>query len=202
MPNIGLIGRARSGKDTAGEWLVRERGYSRVAFADPLKAAALTLDPLIEQIDMAFLGVDEHPDVRLSELVREYGWEEAKEAPEVRRILQELGAAVRALDPDFWLRLALHRATDLAETTGRPTVITDVRYPNEVMALRRTGWHLIYIDRSDAPQLDHESERLTEAEADFVVRNNGSLADLRCQMESAWQRVNDAETRRERNRSC
>lgn len=198
MPNIGLIGRARSGKDTAGEWLTENRGYSRVAIADPLKEAALKVDPIVGTDDSSLCVEGE----RLSDVVGFWGWERAKEEPEVRRILQELGAAMRQLDPDFWLRIALHRAYDLAETTGRPVVVTDVRYPNEVAALRRAGWHLIFIDRSDAPQLDHESERLTKDDADFVIWNNGSMTDFRHQVESAWQYVNDVETRRELNRSC
>ncbi|CAO0836096.1 Adenylate kinase OS=Streptomyces microflavus OX=1919 GN=Smic_81130 PE=4 SV=1 [Streptomyces microflavus] len=57
MGNVGIIGRARVGKDAAGQWLVDNRGYRRIGFADPLKEAALKLDPLIEQIDMVYLAV-------------------------------------------------------------------------------------------------------------------------------------------------
>lgn len=202
MGNIGIIGRARVGKDTAGQWLVDNRGYRRIGFADPLKEAALKLDPLIEQIDMAFLGVDEHPDVRLSELVRKYGWEEAKEAPEVRRILQELGAAVRAIDEDFWLRAAMARVQE-ANEAGVPAVITDVRYPNEAASLRRAGFHLVYIERPDVEQLAHESEgALTSADATYYVQNkSGKLPEFLKDVEFIADNVAYVESRRHYARS-
>ncbi|MFF4478688.1 hypothetical protein ACFY1A_16960 [Streptomyces sp. NPDC001520] len=197
MPNIGILGRARSGKDTAGRWLVENRGYNRVAFADPLRDAALKLDPII---DDGNVGYSFHA-MRLSEIVGGYGWERAKEIGDTRRILQELGSAIRDLDPDFWLRQALKTADEASERTGLPCVVTDVRYPNEVAALRERGWHLVYVDRPDAPQLDHPSERLTEDDADYVIRNIDSLAYFLEGVEWLWERINHAETRREINRS-
>ncbi|WP_206475217.1 hypothetical protein, partial [Dietzia sp. KRD202] len=135
---------ANTGKDTAGEWFVNERGYRRVAFADPLKEAALRLDPSVQ-------GQMNAP-LRLSETVRRVGWESAKDIyPEVRRILQELGSAVRALDENFWLRAALARVQE-ANETGVPVVITDVRYPNEAASLARAGFKLLHIDR---PGIEH-----------------------------------------------
>ncbi|CAO0836095.1 hypothetical protein SMICM17S_06537 [Streptomyces microflavus] len=81
-----------------------------------------------------------------------------KEAPEVRRILQELGAAVRAIDEDFCrLRAAISTSRE-ANEAGVQAVITDVRYPNEAASLRRAGFHLVYIERPDVEQLVHESE--------------------------------------------
>ncbi|WP_069752952.1 hypothetical protein [Streptomyces sp. EN16] len=201
MGNIGIIGRARVGKDTAGQWLVDNRGYRRIGFADPLKEAALKVDPLIEQIDMAFLGVDEHPDVRLSELVRKYGWEEAKEAPEVRRFLQELGAAVRAIDEDFWLRAAMKRVQE-ANESGVPAVITDVRYPNEAASLKRAGFHLVYIERPDVEQLVHESEgALGPEDAGWTIHNDDDLESFLVDVEGFAYHVERTESRRHYARS-
>lgn len=189
MPNIGLIGRARSGKDTAGKWLCDNRGYTRVAFADPLRQAALKLDPEIG-------------GYRLSHRVDMYGWETAKDLfPEVRRILQELGSAIRDLDEDFWLDKALCAVDEVSTRTGRPVVITDVRYPNEMTRLRHWGFHLVYIDRPGTPQLDHPSERLTEDDADYVLHNDGDLPHFLREVEWLWEKVNRFETRREVNRS-
>ncbi|WP_405927907.1 hypothetical protein OG554_03660 [Streptomyces griseus] len=201
MGNVGILGRARVGKDTAGAWLVDNRGYRRIGFADPLKEAALQLDPLIEQIDMAYLAIDERPDVRLSDLVGSYGWEEAKEAPEVRRILQELGAAVRAIDEDFWLRAAMKRVQE-ANEAGVPAVITDVRYPNEAASLKRAGFHLVYIERPDVVQLVHESEgALGPEDADHLIINNESVANLQHRVETLAERICAVESRRHYARS-
>lgn len=37
LPNIGLIGRLRSGKDTVGDYLASKYGYTQFAFGDELK---------------------------------------------------------------------------------------------------------------------------------------------------------------------
>ncbi|MFE0326321.1 hypothetical protein ACFW08_05830 [Streptomyces sp. NPDC058960] len=193
MGNIGIIGRARVGKDTAGKWLVDNRGYRRVALADPLKAAALELDPVVVT-DEDYWGV---PGQRLAEVVDGHGWEAAKDRfPDVRRILQELGRAVRALDEDFWLRLAL-KATQEANEAGVPVVITDVRYPNEAASLRRAGFHLIYIHRPDVPQLAHESEgALTAEDADYVVINNETIHDMHRELHLITDRIYAIESAR------
>ncbi|MFE6493409.1 hypothetical protein [Streptomyces sp. NPDC057748] len=195
--NIGIIGRARVGKDTAGQWLVDNRGFRRVAFADPLKAAALELDPIVGTDDSDRCVEGE----RLSDVVSFWGWEQAKEEPEVRRILQELGAAVRAIDPEFWLRAALTKVS-AANEDGVPCVITDVRYPNEVDSLRRAGFHLVYIDRPGVPQLNHESEgALTEEDADYLIHNDGDRAHFLREVENLYGKVERFESRRHYARS-
>ncbi len=42
---IGISGRKRSGKDTLASRLISEHGFTRVAFADPLKATMPALGP-------------------------------------------------------------------------------------------------------------------------------------------------------------
>ncbi|MGW1268193.1 deoxynucleotide monophosphate kinase family protein [Streptomyces sp. NPDC002491] len=184
--NVGIIGRANTGKDTAGEWFVNERGYRRVAFADPLKEAALKLNPIVE----VFRGMAGGLDLfRLSQVVGADGWELAKELHEVRRILQELGSAVRAIDEDFWLRAALKKVTE-ANEAGVPVVITDVRYGNEAASLARSGFKLIHINRPGVPQLDHESERsLGPENAHFMVHNDGDIAELHRQLDVIYEDI-------------
>jgi hypothetical protein len=101
---VGLLGLKRSGKDTFAARLVEAHGFTRIAFADPLKEAALALDPIVVSANSW------DPERRLSDVVEAEGWEAAKEVPEVRRTLQNLGVAIRGLDEDFWLRVAIRRA--------------------------------------------------------------------------------------------
>jgi hypothetical protein len=193
MGNIGIIGRARVGKDTAGRWLVDNRGYRRVAFADALKEAALKVDPPVQ-------GQMSAP-LRLAEAVRRGGWESAKDMyPEVRRFLQELGAAVRAIDEDFWLRAAMRKVME-ANDAGVPVVITDVRYPNEAASLRRAGFHLVYIDRPGAPQMDHASENsLTQDDADYILWNDVDVSYLHRAVEELCEHIYAIESARHSNR--
>jgi hypothetical protein len=195
MGNIGIIGRARVGKDTAGKWLVDNRGYRRIGFADALKEAALKVDPIVWEDPCADVTA------RLAETVARIGWERAKDAfPEVRRFLQELGAAVRDIDEDFWLRAAMKKVM-AANDAGVPVVITDVRYPNEAASLRRAGFHLVYIDRPGVPQMDHVSENsLTEDDAKYYVRNAGTVDGLHEDMEFIVDNIYAAESARHANR--
>jgi hypothetical protein len=187
----------RVGKDTAGKWLVDERGYRRVAFADALKEAALKVDPLVS----AYVGIcdeDGHEVTmrHLSTVVRDHGWEEAKGFGIVRRFLQELGSAMRAVDPDIWIRPVLAKAIE-ANDAGVPVVVTDVRYPNEVDALKRAGFRLLHIERPGVPHLDHESENSVGAEdAHYLVRNDGDLAYLGEQLERIWDEIHALESAR------
>ncbi|WP_435613285.1 hypothetical protein [Streptomyces sp. bgisy159] len=189
--NVGIIGRARSGKDTAGRYFVDGHGYRRVALADPLKEAALRLDPIVDLAEHGDYSVD------LSTVVADLGWEGAKDAhPEVRRILQEFGAAIRALDEDFWLRAALKKTQEINDY-GVPVVITDVRYHNEAASLVRAGFHLIHIDRPGVPQLDHESERsLGPEDARYLVRNDEDLPELYAQLGRVWDEIYALESAR------
>ncbi|MFB8071119.1 deoxynucleotide monophosphate kinase family protein [Streptomyces californicus] len=198
MGNIGIIGRARAGKDTAGQWLVKNRGYRRIGFADPLKEAALKLDPIIDDGNVGY----SFNAMRLSELVRGYGWERAKEIGDTRRILQELGAAVRATDEDFWLRAAMKRVME-ANEVGVPAVVTDVRYPNEAASLKRAGFHLVYIERPGVEQLVHESEgALTSADATYFIRNkSGDLPGFLEDVEFVADNIAAIESRRHYARS-
>ncbi|MFF2543981.1 hypothetical protein ACFVUY_15600 [Kitasatospora sp. NPDC058063] len=178
--HVALLGKARSGKDTIGARLGAQHAFVRVAFADPLRSMALDLDPVVaaERTSYGYLPV------RLSDLVGRYGWERGKtEYREVRRTLQKLGEAVRAHDPNYWLRLALERI-DVADQWNLPVVVTDVRHTNELEALRSRGALVVRVVRPEVGRLaGAEGEHVTETELDQVevdvtVTNTGTLADL------------------------
>lgn len=170
-PLVGLIGKKRAGKDTVASTLVEEFGFARVAFADPLKAAALRLDPIVR----IWAG----DPVRLSGVVERMGWEAAKEIPEVRRTLQEYGVAIREIEPDFWVRAGLDRA-HAARYGGEPVVVTDVRFPNEAEAIEQAGGTLVRVVRPGLVSTDtHVSETaLDEYPTRFTISNGGTLDDL------------------------
>lgn len=185
---LGLVGRKRVGKDTFAGRLVSEYGFTRLAFADNVRQAALDLDPIVDVVPWRdeFEPRDFGADVvHLSMLVEAEGWELAKERPEVRRVLQRFGTeTIRKLDPDFWVRPVMEQAIRLVKE-GRPVVITDVRFLNEAKAVERASGALIRIVR---PGLDDRDTHASETEldrrwCDFVLMNDGTLED--------WQRTAD-----------
>jgi hypothetical protein len=189
--DIAFIGRMRSGKDTAGARLVEHHGYTRLAFADPLKDAAMALDPwIVHNSEYAYEQYSE----RLSTVVGSLGWEGAKRYPEVRRILQQMGQGIRAMDPDFWVNRLVNSWYALGNA---PVVVTDVRYRNEAAALKAHGFKLVRIVRPSVvasaqtirmvgsgqvtarPLAEHASEtELADYPVDAMIYNGGSLAEL------------------------
>ncbi|MEV3856074.1 hypothetical protein AB0J38_17335 [Streptomyces sp. NPDC050095] len=186
-PHIALMGPARSGKDTVASLLVHGYQYTRLAFADRIKEAALTLDPSVP--------LPNYPRhfVRLSGMVRIWGWERAKtRQPEVRRLLQQLGQAMRAVDEEIWRRPVMDRVA-AATDWNLPVVVSDVRHPDEADALQAAGAVLVRIDRPGAdagPHAGHRSETaLARRVPDFVLLNTGTFTDLAREVESLINEV-------------
>lgn len=115
---VGMVGKARSGKDTFAQVLVRDGEYVHVAFADELKR------------DVAkFLGIT------LDRI-------EARK-DDFRAVLQEHGSRMRREKGEhYWIARAepvITRALD----AGRYVVVTDVRYQNEAAWLRTLGGKIV-----------------------------------------------------------
>lgn len=168
---VGLTGKKRAGKDTVANVLVEEFGFERVAFADVMKDAALALDPLIP--DGLFLS-------RLSTIVREDGWERAKDRhKEVRRTLQRLGTELgrNLFGEDFWVE----RALAPLEPGYRDYVITDCRFPNEADAVRAlSGGKIFRVLRPAIVSTDsHASEVAMDGyEVDAEILNETTIEAL------------------------
>ncbi|WP_030737226.1 hypothetical protein [Streptomyces sp. NRRL S-31] len=185
--NIAFVGKARSGKDTAGERLVQHWMFTRLAFADPLKRMALQVDPLIPMKHL-----DSH--ARLSACVTAAGWEDAKDRwPEIRRVLQRMGHTVRELDPDFWVRALMDKAK-AADGWNMPVVVTDCRYRNEAETLRAAGFRLVRIKRpTPLKKMRREALHPSETEldgypCDDTIINAGSVFDLHTAVDALVRR--------------
>lgn len=179
---IGLTGLARSGKDTVGAHLVAEHGYTRVAFGDGVREAALALDPIIniEAADNDDDGIGRI--LRLSQLVDQLGWEGAKNYSEVRRTLQRMGTEAG------WMMHGLDLWVDLAagKVCG-PTVFTDVRFAHEADWITSRGGQIWQIRREASGLAGATGGHLSEAgigrEPDLIIHNDGSLAQLHARVD-------------------
>ncbi len=195
---IGVTGKKRHGKDTFAARLIDQHGFTRIAFADPLKRTMEDLDPWvrIEADEYGILygpGVVSPPApddyVRLSAVLKAIGWEKAKEIREVRRLLQAHGVAIREhLDEDAWVDAAM--AT--ADLVDGPVVITDVRFPNEADTVTYSGrGFLVRVTRPGVENLDtHSSETaLDDVPAYFEVVNSGTVADLHAEADDVVRQL-------------
>jgi hypothetical protein len=162
---IGLSGYARSGKDTVAELLCLNYGYKRISFADPMRQAILTLNPKIDSI------------THVSHLVEDYGWDFAKQNPEVRRLLQVFGTEIgrKMFGENVWVDMAFKQIEPDAKV-----VIADVRFPNEGDAIKSRGGKVIRVNRHNHSAVNsHKSEiAMDNYMFDHVIYNDGTLDDL------------------------
>ena len=163
---IGLSGYAQSGKDTVAELLCLNYKYHRRAFADPMRDAIYTLNPIVFNLNN-----------RVADLVDEHGWDVAKANPEVRRLLQVFGTDVgrKMFNENFWVDIAL-----AGLNSEHRVVISDVRFPNEAEAIKNLGGQVWRINRHNhAPVNGHKSEHaMDNFMFKHVLYNDGTIDDL------------------------
>lgn len=178
---IGLTGYAQSGKDTLAKILVDEYGYRRVAFADKIREFLYEINPMVAC----------SPTGYLKDLVDLVGWDKAKQEPQVRRLLQDLGVGARKLfGEQFWVAQAL-----LNVSSSEKIVITDVRFTNEAESIKKyDGAQVWRVKRSGVSAVNtHVSETEMDGHpVDQIFSNNGSIEDLenlvRARMQNAITR--------------
>lgn len=180
-PDVALMGKAGAGKDFTARLLQRGWGHRRVALADPVRDAALALNPVVGTAPGGRL-------LRLADVLQRYGWDVAKyRYPEIRRLLQRLGTEVGRdiVGPDIWLRIAARRVEALRPA---PVVITDVRFPNEVAWCAERGFRLVWVERPEhlraciGANATHATETsVGPADAEYTIINDADAAHIiRC----------------------
>lgn len=173
---VGLSGYARAGKDTAAAWYVKNHGYTRMSFADPIRTALETINPKVMVAGIGNMTIKQ--SLHLSGRTGQNGWEFLKENGEdIRGMLQRLGTEVgrEMFGMDFWVDYALDSAPD-----GAKIVFADCRFPNEADAIRRLGGKIIRVNRDGVSAVNaHVSETALDDYAfDVTIENNGTVEDL------------------------
>lgn len=166
---IGLSGKARSGKDTIGMYLVQSRGFHRMAFADPLK----------ETMAAAFgIRVIEFHDDELKDKLHPL-WAMTR-----RAMLQRGADALRGqFGQNFFIRRWLN--SYLSICTHNNVVVTDVRSDAEAQAIINLGGVMLGVLRDNhqglvGPESQHHTE--TGVSGHLIkayLLNNGTLTELK-----------------------
>lgn len=163
---IGLTGYAQSGKDTVANILVEKYGYKRIAFADKIRDFLYAMNPLVAC----------SPSGYLQGLVDLVGWDKAKQEPQVRMLLQNVGVAAReVIAEDIWIISALANVG-----VDDKIVIADVRFENEAEILKSLGGQIWRVKRLGVEAVNgHISETQMDGyKVDQIFINNGTIEDL------------------------
>lgn len=171
---IGLWSPApQSGKSTAAAILVDLLpGAKILPFADPLKMMGVTL---LRQAGYSYFDATRHL-FRDKEAVLEL----LPGKPTGRRLLQTLGTewGRDCMGTEFWTVLWAQRAHK-AVGEGWNVLVDDVRFPNEVQAVKDAGGEVWAVIRPGATDFSgHRSEQNLSALVSRVIRNVGTFDDL------------------------
>ena len=181
---IGIVGLIGSGKDTAAQRLVDKHGYRRDSFAKSLKDAVAAMfnwdREMLEGNTKQSREWREQPDAFWS---RQFGKDVTP-----RWVLQYFGTEVMRgqMYDAIWVDSCLGRYD------GKPTVISDTRFPNEVDQIRARGgkiirvkkgadpeWFTNYVEGNIQPTGVHSSEYVwARSEFDHIIENDGTIDDL------------------------
>jgi hypothetical protein len=180
---IGVSGHKRAGKNAIAS-VMSEFGFGVTSPADPVRAVALWLDPMIPTYSYAHTGPVYY---RLSKIVESLGWENAKDnSPEVRSLLQKLGNAGRhILGEDVWMRVVMRDIESAMDHELRHVthwVIPSVRFRSEREAIHELNGETWRVTRPgfDGDGDDDETEtELDSIPVEVEIANDGTLEDLR-----------------------
>ena len=171
---IGLIGKARSGKDTIADYLNSQYEIIKAPFADNLKRRAKNdFDLTYEQL---WGNEKEIIDERYNKTPRQ--------------ILQIMGTDwFRSIDSNFWIKENYRYINTIHSANINGISITDVRFQNEADFVQEIGGYLIKVERTDRDKISneiHASEtELESIKSDLVISNNGTLEELYAKVDIA-----------------
>ena len=177
---IGISGKAGSGKDTAAKMLevlyanpnISYEDFANRKYKNFADIQIMHFADILKETVQALFGIGEW----------ETGTQEGKKVTiswigkTVRELLQEVGQGLRdAVDPNLWIKALFANTEDWSNY-----IIADVRYPNELEAIKERDGVLIRIDRNGAGAGNHNSETALDDYNDWDVHieNNGSLESL------------------------
>lgn len=179
---IGVLGLKRSGKDTTSDYLVEKYNFKKLTFAEPLKNACKILFNFNEE--QLYGSKKEEVDPR---------W-----GVSPRIIYQYLGTDIfrnhiqtimPTIGNNFWVNLTIDNYKNLKNSN---VVISDVRFENELNAIKQEGGIIIKIIRPSNENNDYHSSEssIQDLKGDYEIINDGSLEDLYKKIDIVFENTN------------
>lgn len=183
-----------AGKDTVGEYLVKEHGFTRLAFADKLKESVAALFNLRRQEVDDFKDNGDFLLDRVNVLIDignkvqvEFSW---------REFLQRYGTEAHRdiFGSNFWVDAILPHNFHHSE---HKFVVTDARFENELSRIKALrGYNIRIVRPSQTVNSDHASEQLPdESLVDYMIQNTGTMESLLYKVEDMLEYVTQEDLR-------
>ena len=181
---IGVVGLIGSGKGTVSDRLEQKHNFRKDSFAKSLKDAVSSMfnwnREMLEGKTDESRAWREKPDVFWS---KRFGKDVTP-----RWVLQYFGTEVmrQGMHDSIWIDSCM------ARYDGKPTVIADTRFENEIKIIREMGgsillvkrgqdpdWFTDYVEGNVVPKNVHLSEYAwAKSEYDNLITNDGTLEEL------------------------
>jgi chaperonin cofactor prefoldin len=170
---IGITGYKRSGKDTAGEYFIKQ-GYIKYAFAGPLKKACKEIFMFTEE-QTEGNDKEKHDDrwnISARKVFQRFGTEIFREK------LADFYPEMENIKQNFWTyRFKIWYQNQLNLNKDVKIVVTDVRFDNEVNIIKELGGIIIKVERKNVENKDqHKSETsIGKIKYDYLVKNDSNI---------------------------
>ena len=144
---IGLVGFIGSGKGTVSDILQTKKGFHKISFADSLKDAVAAVFGWPRHL----LEGDTIESRAFRETVDEFWSSKLEKDITPRWVLQNVGTEVfrNGFHDNIWIYSVERK---LQENRHRNIVVSDVRFPNEIEAIRKNGGHIVRVIRGPDPK--------------------------------------------------
>lgn len=167
---IGICGLAGSGKNTVADYICEKyENWQQLAFADSLKSAVANIFGWPLELVM---GTDAEMRKKREEVDKFWAKELNIQDFTPRKALQLIGTDVFRdhFNKDFWT-ICMKRK--ILKNVGH-TVITDVRFPNELKMIRDMGGFVVQVIRGELPDWYREAEEINQRciQQPFLPREN------------------------------
>ncbi len=202
---IGVAGKKQVGKDTVGNMIqyLTSEVKSNLTFVEFMEDVGITIEWInrgskweikkfaekVKRVLMALTDIRrsalEKEEVKQEFLGSEWRDEEGNDIITNRMALQWIGTDLFRdnFHPNTWVNALMseYKASDFDKHILPNWIITDVRFPNEVKAIRERKGILIKVSReTESPENEHESEVALDNynEYGYLIDNNGTTEEL------------------------
>lgn len=166
---IGIHAKPRAGKDSVCNYLLKTKSLIRFGPSVQVKKTTAAMFNIPEEYlydDDMKDTIDPYWGISYREMAQKVGKESSRDI----------------FGEDFWIRHVEKYLHHDLPITKSGIILADIRYKNEVEWVKQKGGKVIFITRKNKPAAANETHPaeigLPEELADFIIRNDGTLADL------------------------
>lgn len=181
---IGFGGKKRSGKDTCGNYLIKNYGFVRYSFGDPVKEVARVMFCLTDEQLYGNLKevVDPRWNLTPRDILQKIGTDLGQFG------LHDLFPNINCVSRTFWLK---HFQIWYEKNKHRNVVVTDVRFAHEKDMIESLGGIVIHVIR---PELNSGDNHISEVELDehvfkHTITNDQTIEDLNKDVEKIYSNL-------------